>query len=129
MDFLGLNISEQVAQGGDASSIANQALSLAQSAMALAQAVQNSIPARRGNAGSPIPLPANDSISAITWSPDMPDTNYMVNVIIYGPNSIADVNFTFFVLDSSRTVNSCQIKFLNMPAGCSYNWTIEDVSA
>lgn len=126
-DFMQVLISQGAQQGGDGNSVADQALNVANTALALAQSVQNSLPQRRGLQGDPLPLEAGPNSVPLTWTPPMPDTNYEVRVTFYGPNS-GSANFSWWVIDSTRTVNGCNLRLVNIPSGFSMGWVVEDLS-
>lgn len=126
-DFVQVLITQGAQQGGEGNSVADQALQQAQIALALAQSVQASIPARRGLQGDPLPLEAGTNSVPLTWTPPMPDTNYEVRVTFYGPNS-GTANFSWWVVDSTRTVNGCNLRLVNIPTGFSMGWVVEDLS-
>lgn len=114
-------------QGGDGNSVADQALQLAQTALALAQSVQASIPQRRSS-GSPISAVTGDSTVSATWTPAMPDADYAVQVTFYGPATAGSTNWSFCVVESSRTVDGCNIRLANVPANFFYSWVVTDLS-
>lgn len=124
VDFVSVVINTQQIPGsptGD--SVAQQALQVANAALAAAQAAVASQPARRST--QPVLQPAGDSVLPIVWTPAMPDTNYAVIVTYYGPNVAAGQYYGARVVDSSRTVNGCQIRLDNTPANTSVSVLIE----
>lgn len=124
-NYLTVEITNPAEVASDGSSIANQALNLANVALATAQETAASIPARRASS-EPISLPSGDPVVSISWTPEMPDDKYFVQVCFYGPN-VAGVNFAWWVIDASRTVSGCQMKFNNIPVNFKYSWVVQDL--
>lgn len=108
--------------GGSTDSVAQQALELAGVALATAQQALAAAPNVRSDV--PIALVAGDSVLAITWSPAMPNTNYAVIITYYGQNVAVVPFYGSRVVDGSRTVNSCQIRFDNTPVSTKFSWMI-----
>lgn len=108
-------------------STAELALNTANNAIAQVAALQALIPARRTSGSSLIPIAASgDTTAVITFSPDMPNANYQVNVTIHGPSGAAN-GPDWIVVDGTRTVNQCQLRFLNTPAG-AWSFSFEVVA-
>ncbi len=113
--------------GGQSDSIAQQALQQSAIALSTAQAAQASIPQRRSS-GTLIALGTGDQLVPIVWSPDIPSTNYNVSVTIYGTDTAAAAFYGYRVVEGTRTVNSLQLRFDNIPAGSKFTWIIEDLA-
>jgi hypothetical protein len=106
---------------------ASQALETANSALAQVQTLSGQIPQRRAsNPSTPIALAVGDSVMSFTWSDAMPDNNYEVRVVFFGPAG-AVANFAWHVQDASRTSNSVLLRFDNIPAGLSAIFIAEQV--
>lgn len=125
VNFLSVNITDPALIQSDGSSIANLALNTANTALATAQETANSIPARRAST-EPISIPTGDSTMAIPLNPSMPDANYFVQVAFYGPVT-ATGNYSWCVVDASRTVDGCQVRFNNIPANFKAAWVVQDL--
>ena len=112
---------------GSSNSIAQQALQVANLALSTAQAAVAAQPPRRtSGATNLIAVPTGDSIMPLTWTPDMPNTNYECRVTFYSPNTAhPSAYYGFRVVDSSRTVGGCQILLDNMPAGTLISFVVE----
>jgi hypothetical protein len=110
--------------GGSTDSVAQQALEVANAALATAQQALAATPNRR-TSGVPLAVPAGDSVMPISWSPAMPDADYEVRGTYYGTNVAVAAFYNFRVIDGSRTVNGCQIRFDNTPAATKFAWTVE----
>lgn len=119
-------LSTAAAQGGDGSSVADQALNVANTALALAQSVQASIPQRRANS-APEPAAAGDSTVSITWNPPMPDENYTVMLSFFGPVTAGSTNWSWCVVNGSQTLNGCQLRLANVPANFNFTWVVQDL--
>jgi hypothetical protein len=117
-------VTQQIPGAPSGDSIAAQALQIAQLALTTSQQALNAIPARRSST-APLLQPAGDSVMPIVWSPAMPDTNYSVLIIFYGPNTPAAQFYGYRVVDASRTVDGCQVRLDNVPAGTSVSFVIE----
>jgi hypothetical protein len=124
-NYLTVEITNPAEVASDGSSIANQALNVANTALATAQETAASIPARRANT-EPISIPTGDSTMAIPLNPAMPDANYFVQIAFYGPVG-ATGNYSWCVVDSSRTAEGCQVRFNNIPANFKVAWVVEDL--
>jgi hypothetical protein len=128
-NYLTVEITNPAEVASDGSSIANQALNLANVALATAQETAASIPERRA-ATEPFSIPGGsptvDSLLSLTWSPSMPDANYFVQVAFYGPAGTTG-NYSWAVVDTSRTVDGCQIRLNNIPANFKLAWVVEDL--
>lgn len=125
-DFMQVLISQGTQQGGDGSSVADQALNVANTALALAQSVQASIPQRRANS-APEPAAAGDSTVSITWNPPMPDENYTVMLSFFGPVTAGSTNWSWCVVNGSQTLNGCQLRLANVPANFNFTWVVQDL--
>lgn len=98
-------------------STAELALNTANNAISQVQALQALIPARRTSGSTLTSITASgDTNVALGWAPDMPNVNYQVNVTLHGPASAAN-GPDWIVVDGSRTVAGCQLRFLNTPVG------------
>jgi len=113
--------------GSQSDSIAQQALQQSAIALSTAQAAVAAIPQRRSS-GTLIALGTGDQLVPIVWSPDMPSANYNVSVTIYGTDTAAAAFYGYRVVEGTRTVNSCQIRFDNIPASSKFSWIIEDLA-
>jgi hypothetical protein len=107
-------------------SIAQQALETANIALTTAQQAIASIPQERSS-GEPIAITAGDSTLNISWTPDMPDANYQVTGTYYGTNVAVAAFYNFRVIEGSRTVNGCQIRFDNTPASTKFSWQVRQL--
>lgn len=123
--YLTVEITNPAEVASDGSSIANQALSVANTALATAQATAASIPARRAST-EPVSIPTGDSLMPISWSPAMPDDKYFPQVAFYGPSATTG-NYSWCVVDATRTVDGCQIRFNNIPANFKAAWVVTDL--
>lgn len=127
-NYVTVNITDPAAvDPSTGSSIANQALNTANIALTTAQATQASIPQRR-SVNQPVPVSTSDSNFVITWQPAMPDTNYEVRGTFYGPANGTGSRGEFYVVDSTRTVDGCTIRLVNVASGMSFAWVVEDLS-
>ncbi len=125
VDFCSVVVNTQTIPGaptGD--SIAQQALQVAQLALSTAQQALNSIPVRRSSA-APLPIPPGDQVMPITWSGPMPDTNYSVLIVFYGPNTPAGQFYGYRVVDATRTVDGVSVRLDNVPANTSVSFVVE----
>lgn len=107
-------------------SIAQQALETANIALTTAQQAIASIPQTRSSA-EPLAITAGDSTLNITWNPAMPDTFYAVLGTYYGVNAAVAAYYNFRVVDGSRTVNGCQIRFDNTPANTKWSYLVYQI--
>jgi len=107
-------------------SIAQQALETANIALTTAQQAMAAIPQERSS-GEPVAITNGDSTLNIAWSPAMPDTNYQVTGTYYGPNIAVALFYNFRVIDGSRTVNGCQLRFDNTPANTKFAWQVRQL--
>ena len=123
-DFVTVVSSTTDVSGGTDNSIAQQALQVANIALATAQAAVAATPNKR-TSGEPLAVTAGDSTLNISWSPAMPDANYEVRGTYYGTNVAVAAFYNFRVIDGSRTVNGCQLRFDNTPASTKFAWTVE----
>jgi hypothetical protein len=124
--FTSVQVTPTGQQGGTGGSEAAQALNVANTALALAHSVQASIPQRR-SLSQPTALPTGESTMPISWTPEMPDENYAVQITLYGP-ATATTNWSYCVVDESRTKTGCQLRFTNIPANFSVAWVVTDLS-
>lgn len=111
---------------GDSSSIAQLALQTANIALQTANAAAAAVPQRRTSGSDPQPVPSGDSTFPLTWATAMPDTNYEVRIIFFGPDTNSG-SFCFLVRDNTRTVNGCSVRLENMPANMSIVWVVESL--
>lgn len=123
-DFVTVVSSTSDVSGGTDNSIAQQALQIANIALATAQAAVAATPNKR-TSGEPIAVTVGDSTLNISWSPAMPDANYEVRGTYYGANVAVAAFYNFRVIDGSRTVNGCQLRFDNTPANTKFAWIAE----
>lgn len=127
--YLSVEITNPAEVASDGSSIANQALNVANTALATAQATAAAMPQRRAQSTpQPIPGGGQDSNLNISWTPDMPDSNYEVNGTFYGPANATAFPGTYYVVDSTRTISGCTIRLCNIPNNFSFAWSVTDLS-
>lgn len=107
-------------------SIAQQALETANIALATAQQAIAAIPQERSSE-EPIAITAGDSTLNIAFGVAMPDTNYQVTGTYYGTNVAVGAYYNFRVIDGSRTVNGCQLRFDNTPASTKFSWQVRQL--
>lgn len=107
-------------------SIAQQALETANLAITTASQALASIPQTRSS-GAPVAITAGDSTLNIAWSPAMPDTSYEVRGTYFGTNVAVAAFYAFRVIDGSRTVNGCQLRFDNTPAATTFAWVAQEL--
>lgn len=107
-------------------SIAQQALETANIALTTAQQAIAAIPQTR-TSQEPIALSAGDSTMNIAFGVAMPDTNYEVRGTYYGANVAVALFYNFRVVDGSRTVNGCTIRFDNTPANTKFAWVAQEL--
>lgn len=107
-------------------SVADQALNTANNAISQVNALKLLIPERRSSGANLIPLPAGDTPTpvTVTWAPDMPSATYSVQITLFGTSTHPGAYYGFRVVEATRTVNSFQISFDNIPAGSSFAWTV-----
>lgn len=106
---------------------AAQALATANSALEIANDTAAQVKQRRSS-GTKISLPTGDSTAVISWSPEMPDTNYEVRVTLYGPDTHPSAYYGWRVVDGTQAVTSARLIFDNIPAGTSYAWVVESLT-
>lgn len=123
-DFVTVVSSTTDVSGGTDNSIAQQALQVANIALATAQAAVAATPNKR-TSGQPLAITAGDSTLNISWSPAMPDADYEIRGTYYGTNVAVAAFYNFRVIDGSRTVNGCQLRFDNTPAATKFAWIAE----
>jgi len=108
--------------------IAERALANSEEALTEVNTLSQKIPERRTSGGT-ITVPTGDSTLPISWSPEMPSTNYEVRVVFYGVATSAGDTFCYRVVDGSQTVSGCQIRLLNLTANTTkISWVVEDLS-
>jgi len=107
-------------------SIAQQALETANIALTTAQQAMAAIPQERSS-GEPIAITAGDSTLNIAFGVPMPDTNYQVTGTYYGVNVAVAAFYNFRVIDGSRTVSGCQLRFDNTPASTKFAWQVREL--
>lgn len=108
-------------------SVADQALNTANNAISQVNALKLLIPERRSSGGNLIPLPSGDSTVPVTFSPDMPSAVYSIQITLFGSATHPAAYYGFRVVEATRTVNSFQISFDNIPAGSSFAWVVEQL--
>jgi len=126
VDFLLLATQTQQVPGsptGD--SIAQQALQVANTALAAAQAAVAAIPATRSDVA--VALPTGDSTLALSWTEPLADTNYVVLGTYIGSTTNVGTYFNFRVITGTQTINGCQVRFENTPAGYSWQYLVQAV--
>lgn len=124
-DLVQVNITDPALVPSDGNSIANQALNTANIALATANAASARIPQQRFSAAI-IPVPSGDNNFSISWSPSMPDTNYIVGLTLYGPAPTA-ATFSWYVsTDTPPTVDGCTLFLNNVPVtpGFGIRWSV-----
>ena len=110
-------------------SIAQQALE--QSAIALATANQAlAAQPQLRSSGHAIPLATGDSQLSISWTPAMPDTNYMIIGTYYGDTGNVGTYYSYRVLNGSQTTTGCTIVFENTPVGknFAFAWLVRSLT-
>ena len=123
-DFASVVTVQGQTPGGTDNSIAQQALQQSAIALSTAQQALAATPNKR-TSGQPLAISTGDSTLAISWSPAMPDADYEVRGTYYGANVAAAAYYAFRVVDGSRTVNGCTIRFDNTPASTKFAWVVE----
>jgi hypothetical protein len=101
-------------------SIAQQALEQSGIALATAQQALAATPNVRSN--GPFAIATGDSALNINWSPAFPNTNYSIFGTYYGTTAYPGQYFAFHIVDGSRTVTGCELRFNNTPAGFKFAW-------
>lgn len=125
-DFVSVQASNPSAPSSQSNSIADQALATANTAIAQVTALNAAIPQRRSSGQTLIPLPTGDSIVPISWSPDMPSDVYEVRVTLWAPNTAHPVAYYGWrPIKGTRTVNSVNISFDNIPLNSEFSWVVE----
>lgn len=122
--FLSVNSATSETSGGTSDSVAQQALQQSAVALATAQQALAAAPEKR-TSGAPIDITTGDSTLNIAWAPPMTDTNYEVRGTYFGANVAVAAFYAFRVIDGSRTVNGCQLRFDNTPASTKFAWVTE----
>ena len=118
--FFNVNSTTSEIDTGSQNSIAQQALEQSAIALATAQQALSSQPQLRSS-GVPIALATGDSSLNISWTPEMPDDNYMVIGTFYGDDLTLGANKpTFRVVTNSRTKTSCRLAFEDIPTGKNF---------
>lgn len=108
--------------------IAEKALAAAEEALKTAKEAQAAIPERR-TSGGPVPISTGDTTFILSWSPDLESTNYEVRVVFFGDATTGGGAFSYRVIDGTRSVNSCQVKLLNVtPTTTKISWVVETLS-
>lgn len=124
--FLAVNATTAEVDQNSTNSIAQQALETANIALTTAQAALAAIPATRSS-GEPLSVTAGDSTLNISWAPAMPNTSYEVRGTYYGANVAVAAYYAFRVIDGSRTVNGCTLRFDNTPASTKFAWVAQQL--
>lgn len=124
--FLAVNATTAEVDQNSTNSIAQQALETANIALTTAQAALAAIPATRSS-GEPLAVTAGDSTLNISWAPAMPNTSYEVRGTYYGANVAVAAYYAFRVIDGSRTVNGCTLRFDNTPASTKFAWVAQQL--
>lgn len=127
-DNLAISAQDPESPESQTDSIAELALNTANQALAQVTSLQGQIPARRTSGSSLFPLASGDNSYALTWSPDMPNTNYQVNITVHGPANAAASPLVPIIVDASRSVAGVQIRFLNVPGSGSWYFSYEVVA-
>ncbi len=126
VDFLLLATqTQQVPGSSTGDSIAQQALQVANAALAAAQAAVAAIPPTRSDVA--IALPTGDSTIALSWTEPLPDLNYVVLGTYIGGIPNVATYFNFRIIAGSKTLNGCQVRFENTPAGYSWQYLVQAV--
>ena len=130
--FFAVNSTTNEIDTASQTSIAQQALATANIALAQSAAALAAQPSLRSSGANPIPLSASnggDSTMPISWSPSMPDTNYIVLGSYYGPaGSITTHRPNFRIVTGSQTVNSCILEFNDTPPGYSFAYLVRSLT-
>jgi len=119
--FFNVNSTTSEIDTGSQNSIAQQALE--QSAIALATAQQAiAVQPQLRSSGEPIPLATGTfNELPISWTPAMPDTNYMVIGTFYGDTgNLGASKPTFRVINGTRTTTSCRLGMEDIPVGKNF---------
>lgn len=107
--------------------IAEKALANSEEALAQVAELEEQIPAKRSS-GQAIAIPTGDSTFALSWSPEMPSTNYEVRVTFIGTATSANDTFAFRVIDGSQSVSGCLIRLMNIGANTTkITWVVEQL--
>lgn len=110
--------------GSTGDSIAQQALEAANIAVAKATEAVEAIPQKR-SFGAPVDVPTGDSNFAFNWAPPMPSTDYEVRGCFFG--AIGDASSgQWLVIDSSKTINGCQLRLVNALANQKFSVVVEE---
>ncbi len=123
--YMAVAVQDPANPASQTDSTAAQALEAANNALAQVSALQALIPQRRTSGTTLIPLPTGDSTVPISWAPDMPSTVYSVQVTIFGAAAHPAAYYGWRVVETSRTVNSLQLSFDNIPANSSFSYIVE----
>lgn len=123
-DFVSIVSNTSQVSGGTSDSVAQQALEQSAIALSTAQQALAAAPQKRSS-GEPLAITTGDSTLNISWSPSMPDSNYEVRGTYYGANTAVAAYYAFRVVEGSRTVNGCTIRFDNTPANTKFAWVVE----
>lgn len=124
VDYISIVSQTAEISGGTDNSVAQQALQTAGIALATAQQALAAAPNVRSS-GEPLAISAGDSKLSISWSPAFPDTNYEVRGTYYGTDVAVASYYAFRVIEGSRTVNGCSLRFDNTPASTKFAWVAQ----
>jgi hypothetical protein len=126
--FFNVNSVTSELDTGSQNSIAQQALEQSAIALATAQQALAAQPDTRSSGASPIAIQSGDSQLAITWTPAMPDTNYIVLGCYYAPGTPIAAYYNWHVVDATQTVNGCSLRFDNTPAGARFAYIVRSLT-
>jgi hypothetical protein len=122
--FLQVNSTTSEIDTTSQDSVAQQALQQSAVALSTAQQALAATPNKRSS-DTPLTIATGDSVLQISWSPAMPNTSYDVRGNYYGTDVAVAAYYAFRVVDGSRTVNGCTIRFDNTPASTKFAWVVE----
>jgi len=126
--FLNVNSTTNELDTSSQNSIAQQALEQSAIALATAQQALAAQPNTRSSGATPIAIQPGDSTLAISWTPAMPDTNYIVLGCYYAPDSAIAAYYNWHVVDATQTVNGCTLRFDNTPTGSRFAWIVRSLT-
>lgn len=108
--------------------IAEKALANSEEALEQVAVLEERVPQKRSS-GQPVAIPTTgDSNFALSWSPEMPSTNYEVRVTYIGTATSSGDNFGFRVIDGSQSVSGCLLRLLNGNANTTkIIWVVEEL--
>ena len=107
---------------------AAQALALAQKVDQELSLLSQRVPHYRSSA-VPVALVSGDQIVPVTFT-DIGTTDYVVNVTMFGPAGFATTFYGWMIVDASRTSNSFQIRFDNVPSsGANFTWQLSTITS